>query len=152
MKCPACLDQLTSIKEGAIELNVCTKSCGGIWFDKEELLSFDEETETVSDKILRPLRNKNVIVDHNKKRLCPRCVNSILQKKLYDAQRDFEIDECETCGGLWLDMAELNLVRENNKTQLEQKKSLEDYLAKHQVGNSSQEFPKNIQAVFRLLF
>jgi Zn-finger nucleic acid-binding protein len=51
------------------------------------------------------------VVDHGRKRECPRCPGIKLQRHYYSAARRVQVDECPNCGGYWLDAGELALVR-----------------------------------------
>lgn len=47
MECPACANDLTTTKAGRITVDACEGSCGGIWFDRYELMRVDETDESV---------------------------------------------------------------------------------------------------------
>ena len=107
MKCPACSAPLFEVKSGEVLVDVCKNACGGVWFDAKELDKLDEEQEAVPHQILRPIKNANVAIDFNRKRECPRCAGKALTKSLHDEHYQLELDECQGCGGIWLDKGEL---------------------------------------------
>lgn len=149
MKCPACSGTLMAVSAGSATLNVCLQQCGGIWFDRAELEKFDEHREPIAENLLRAVKNSNVVIDHRKERDCPKCSGQKLAKRHYDSEHNVEIDECESCSGIWLDLGELHVLRMQDKTADERSKIAEDY-AKAHLGKEN--VPKGVKAVFRLLF
>jgi len=55
--------------------------------------------------------SRTATVDPAKRRRCPRCPDSVLMRHFSSATRAVAIDECPTCGGLWLDSGELEQIR-----------------------------------------
>jgi uncharacterized protein len=111
IKCPACFNELTPIEVGAVTVDVC-RGCGGIWFDLFELQRFDEEHETAGEWLMQVGREKQIQVDPQRKRECPRCAGVKLKRHYYSPRRRVEVDECPGCGGYWLDAGELEKIRE----------------------------------------
>lgn len=111
MKCPACFHELTLVRVGGLEVDVCQGGCGGIWFDAFELQRVDEETETAGEPLLHLRHNERLVVDRSRKRECPRCTGVKLHRHFFSAKRRVEIDECPNCAGYWLDAGELKQIR-----------------------------------------
>lgn len=110
MQCPACGNALTEMTVADIVVDVCAGGCGGIWFDRSELEKMDELTESAGSVLLSFERAPDVLVDHVKPRDCPRC-GELLKRRYYTPKRLVEVDECLTCGGFWLDVGELAMIR-----------------------------------------
>ena len=115
MNCPKCRD--TELKRKAVEyhdrsipgpddthkqLEVdCCPSCGGVWFDKDELdRSLDSKAEFPASGAA-----PNPILD-DKVGWCPRC-NVSMAKEPAPSNPKVTVDRCRRCGGLWLDAGEL---------------------------------------------
>ena len=110
--CPACKNKMKKffIKTANISLDICIDGCGGIFFDNQEIKKFDEHNENI-DEILEILSNKTYQpVNENQKRTCPYC-ESIMVKHGTSVKQLVEIDECYTCGGIFLDYKELETMR-----------------------------------------
>jgi uncharacterized protein len=128
MKCPACSSDLSTVMAGEIELDVCEKGCGGIWFDRGELDKFDEKSEFSTHRILELAKQKeNVRIDHNKQKKCPKCENETLARQFFDIENEVEIDLCWECGGIWLDPGEINSIRAQYETYEERSQAVNSY-------------------------
>jgi len=149
MNCPACSGTLTPVNAGNTTLDICLHQCGGIWFDRAELDKFDEHSESIADNIVRAVKNSNAVIDPRKERRCPKCSGQALAKRYHDSQHSVEIDECEACDGIWLDLGELHILRMQDKTTDERNKIVDDY-TKTLFGKEN--LPKGVHAVFKLLF
>ncbi|MCK4781878.1 zf-TFIIB domain-containing protein [Candidatus Parcubacteria bacterium] len=109
MKCPDCGTKLNKVYTKseygtAIELNQCP-SCGGIWFDKWELYPLSREKAKHIDKLnLGKLHHRNPVKQDVK--LCPLCKQKLEVFKDPNLPKDFEIERCLKCGGLWLNQGE----------------------------------------------
>ena len=150
MNCPACASRLSEIQAYGLKVDVCTESCGGVWFDAGELELVDENHERVDSRVLRPLGNQKVAVDRNKQRMCPRCAGTALKRQLEDTLSDLEIDICSDCHGVFLDFGELNVLRKNNSSRDEGARVIDGYLSKYAKDPKS--IPKSLRAVCELLF
>src|ERR1700704_4749649 len=111
MKCPACFNELTQLQIGNLAVDACQGGCGGIWFDAFELQRVDEKQETAGELLLDIQHDARVVVDHARKRECPRCLGIKLQRHFFSAKRQVEVDECPNCAGYWLDAGELAKIR-----------------------------------------
>jgi uncharacterized protein len=149
MKCPACSSELSGVSAGAIQLEVCSHSCGGVWFDAGELEKLDEREECAGKDVLRPMRNQNVVVDRTKPRQCPKCESTTLTKQMHDSQYQIEIDSCPKCSGIWLDLGELEALRSHNSDHNSRQKVIDQYATRAATGSL---VPAKVKAVLRLLF
>ncbi len=43
---------------------------------------------------------------------CPKCPGVVMMRRYYSPKRILEIDDCPSCGGVWLDSGELETLRE----------------------------------------
>jgi len=149
MKCPACGSQLHEHSSGELSVDICSEGCAGIWFDKAELDKCDELTERFAENLLRVLSVSNVVIDRNKDRHCPRCTNQLLVTTLYDSKSRIEIDYCAGCGGHWLDIGELENIRQENQDAADRDAVINDFYAKH--GNDTSASSR-VKAVLKLIF
>ena len=111
MKCPACLNPLSSTTIGKLTVEVCRAGCGGIWFDAFELQQADEPQESTGAWLANLEPDPQLHADTGRKRACPKCEGVNLKRRYFSAKRRFEVDECPGCGGCWLDAGELEKVR-----------------------------------------
>lgn len=111
MKCPACFHELTPFTIGGVTVDACEGGCAGIWFDAFELQRLDEQHEVAGNKVLHLQRNPALMVDHVRKRDCPRCAGMKLKRHFFSAKKHVEVDYCPGCGGYWLDAGELEKIR-----------------------------------------
>lgn len=150
MNCPACSKTLTQKIASGVTLDVCTSGCGGIWFDSGEFEKFDEERETAGVEILRPVRNANTAIDRNRARACPKCTSGNLKKKFYDTQYELQIDQCPLCSGIFLDLGELETIREQNQSAEERKRVIADFYDRAKSENEHAN--KGLKALLGLVF
>jgi Zn-finger nucleic acid-binding protein len=127
MKCPACGNVLQGMTVAEVSVNVCRGGCGGIWFDNHELRKLDEPHDAADEALLDVERNPNIHVDFRKKRHCPKCRNAVLTRRLFNARRRVEIDECPTCAGVGLDYGELGTIRHSDASEQQREKAAEEY-------------------------
>jgi uncharacterized protein len=117
MKCPLCETQLKPVVANGITVDVCEGGCGGIWFDQFELQRFGVPSEPAPDILLNVTRNPGLAIDTTRKRPCPRCVEVMLKRRLYNPKSLVQVDECGGCAGIWLDAGELLKIREELRDQ-----------------------------------
>lgn len=127
LTCTACGHALTEMKVGDILVDVCQGGCGGIWFDNFELRKVDEQHESAGELLLDVECNPDVRVDVSEKRRCPRCPDVIMRRHYFSVKRRVEIDECASCGGVWLDAGELRDIRNLFDSQEERDKAFKAY-------------------------
>lgn len=129
MKCPSCSAALTKVSAGDCELDVCQSGCGGVWFDRNELFKFDENHEFDPTTLLQIAKEKeSVKVDSKKQKSCPTCTGQSLVRQFFDIKREVEFDQCWDCGGVWLDVGEINTVRGQFETHADRTKVANEYV------------------------
>jgi Zn-finger nucleic acid-binding protein len=111
MNCPACSATLKQKTVSALTVDVCEGGCGGIWFDWLELKKVDESQEHLGEALLNIVRDPARKVDRERRRNCPRCGTTVLQRHFFSVKRQVEVDECPKCAGYWLDVGELAKIR-----------------------------------------
>ncbi len=114
IKCPVCNKDLRTITYENQRVDVC-QTCGGIWFDKEELLNVVDgllsknliESESVKEAYeKRAVASKDL---EQPKRYCPRC-KAELEVFNYSYDSNVFLDKCPNCKGVWADRKELRAV------------------------------------------
>ena len=88
---------------------------------------FDEPHESAGAALLDIDRDETIKVDHGKKRDCPKCDQIVMMRHFFSVKKDVGIDECGSCGGIWLDVGELGRIRSLFKTEEEREKAAEEY-------------------------
>ncbi|MBT4762014.1 MAG: zf-TFIIB domain-containing protein [Bdellovibrionaceae bacterium] len=126
MICPACDSKLSEKTFDGIDIDVCDKGCGGLWFDWMELKKFDEPHEATGSEILDIIAQANASPDMDKRHKCPKCEDIVLYRHFFSVKKHVEIDECPTCGGFWLDAGELSALRSLFKNEEDRIKAAED--------------------------
>ena len=129
MNCPACEHELSEVNVGDIKLDVCQGGCGGLWFDNFELQKVDESHEHTGEKLLDIKRNPDVRIDNEMKRQCPRCSDIKMMRHFFTVKQKVTIDECAQCGGVWLDVGELAMIRSLYDSEEDRKKAADVYYA-----------------------
>ena len=127
MKCPACGNMLTLMVAGDVTVNVCENGCGGIWFDWFELDKLDEPHESVGALLLDVKRREDVQIDETRKRMCPKCDDVVMRQHFFSVKKQVILDECPSCGGVWLDVGELGLIRSQFSSDAERQKAADEY-------------------------
>ena len=111
MNCPACGNELVQITVGDITVDACRNGCGGLWFDRFELEKVDESHETAGAELLEITRKPGVTTDPGERLECPRCPDQTMMRHFASVKRQVQVDECPNCGGHWLDLGELAMIR-----------------------------------------
>jgi uncharacterized protein len=128
MNCPVCAATLTPVKAGAITVDVCLGGCGGIWFDNFEIKKFDQPWESEGEMLVTLKKREDLAIDYDQRRTCPHCPGIVMMRHFYSPRRRVEVDECPSCGGMWLDAGELALIREEHASEVEQQRAVQEYL------------------------
>jgi len=104
INCPKCASEelVETLTLGNIPLDVCP-SCSGIWFDKGELEALLKQSQGLPSADLSLLNPKAEGLS------CPRCKSKMSRGGLVNPL--LLVDQCQSCGGTWLDSRELDLVR-----------------------------------------
>ena len=129
LKCPACGEEMEKIfvQSANCYVDICTKGCGGIFFDNREYQKFDEKHESI-DEIKQALEGRQLKeVDKTFKRICPVCGMKMM-KNSTSIKHKIIIDECYGCGGKFLDYQELDEIRNEYATEEERAKDVVEYL------------------------
>ena len=151
MICPVCSNNLTEREANGFRVDVCAEQCGGIWFDATELEKCDSHRDEFPDELIRVRRNANAAIDRNKARSCPHCTATIMDRLYFKADHEFEIDRCPKCDGHWLDLGELEYLRNFSKTREIVEKDLAEFKSKIQESAGSGKASK-LDAIYRLIF
>ena len=112
MKCPACKGPLREKSAGEMVVDICYGGCGGIWFDRRELDRVDARAAATLHTVWRDPQKE---VHLTEPRLCPRCPDQVLNRRFFSESKSVELDQCPTCGGLWLDEGEFSRVHQEMK-------------------------------------
>jgi uncharacterized protein len=129
MECPACGNGLTRMTVGRITVDACEGGCGGIWFDRYELMRVDETDESAGEGLLEIARDPNLRVDLSRRFNCPTCRDVVMMRHFFSAKRQVVVDECPSCGGHWLDPGELRTIRTEYASEDERERAAQAYFA-----------------------
>lgn len=129
MRCPACGRVLGRVTVEGISLDVCRGGCGGIWFDRYELMKVDESRESAGKELLDIERDPALVVDHDKRLSCPKHPGVVMMRHFSSAKRRVTVDECPSCGGYWLDAGELATIRSEFETEEERDRASAQYFS-----------------------
>lgn len=112
LNCPACGKEMKKIymDEQGVYLDVCLDGCGGIYFDNREYQKFDEYHEDISPLVEVYKGKKFEEVSDSEQRICPKCKNKMV-KHYSSSKYEIQIDDCYSCGGIFLDYSELDRIR-----------------------------------------
>ena len=115
IECPACGEPMKKIfiPSAGINVDICSESCGGLFFDNQELQKFNKIADDISE-IKKVLEGKSFIpVDESQTRICPSCGKPMVKTSIKGL--GVQIDTCYTCGGIFLDNGELDIIRERTR-------------------------------------
>ncbi|MEW5820562.1 MAG: zf-TFIIB domain-containing protein [Cyanobacteriota bacterium] len=120
LTCPSCKVEMKQETVNDIELDVCDRSCKGVWFDQGEL----EQIIEVKNKILSDNINQhfNSSGGDETDKVCPRC-NINLYYKHWNYDSDLHFLFCNSCRGLFININEFSKIKAVKK-QLEQEGKL----------------------------
>jgi len=107
LHCPICHANLIQSTEDDLVLDICQDGCGGIWFDNHELQQvIDSACNLEINEPSTNTTNSSTHVVSEQKHPCPKCEGIYMLRHLFKGS-NVEIDECPSCGGIWLDQGEL---------------------------------------------
>lgn len=129
MRCPACGNELSRMTVEGIDLDVCVGGCGGIWFDRYELMKVDEAHESAGEALLHIERSPGVSIDHERRTSCPKHPGVVMMRHFSSVKREVTVDECPSCGGFWLDVGELAAIRSEFATEEEREQAAAQYFS-----------------------
>lgn len=118
MLCPNCQTETKEVKLDSLNPGFVIKIdqcpfCGGIWFDQYELFQIPENEASKIDKVNEPLLKENLSLVRNL--FCPKDGSRLMLLEDYNIPRDLHIDQCPTCGGIWLNKGEFIKYKEGIK-------------------------------------
>lgn len=122
IRCPACGNKMKKvfIPSAGVNVDICVDGCGGIYFDRKEIQHFQNGNNKSYNEIKKELSGKIFTpVNQNETRVCPVCAAKMVKTKIQGL--NVEIDTCYSCGGIFLDNGELELIRESMKKTSYQK-------------------------------
>lgn len=103
MTCPKCRREMQEILSEGVPIDFCT-ACRGSFLDKGEHVAFAGYPEAFREAIeAGPNEAKSSAF------ACPRCGGRM--RAGWVLARDFEIDRCDGCGGVWFDSKELSRLK-----------------------------------------
>lgn len=109
--CPDCKSSLDSRVFDGITIDAC-QGCAGIFFDSGEVGQVKAKGLALLQEIedaIAPTVEVTQAVDGL--RLCP-CCNTGMHKFRYQYSSNIVLDECEKCGGIWVQDGELKRIKE----------------------------------------
>ena len=113
MKCPVCkTKRCVSVElEENLKAASCV-TCGGYWISRQNYSAWvKRHGDTIPEK---PFSEVEFDVDDvQDAKLCPNCDRILLKYKVGHGL-DFFVDNCPSCGGIWLDKNEWNALHEKN--------------------------------------
>lgn len=129
MNCPVCSNLLMRMEAGRITVDVCEGGCGGIWFDRYELMRVDESDESAGESLLETARDPDLEINLARRLHCPRCPEMVMVRHFFSSKRRVVVDECPNCGGHWIDPGELRDIREEYASEEERKRAASRYFS-----------------------
>ncbi len=114
MKCPKCHNANMNLKEIADGLKVSEcEQCSGIWIKASNYWTWLKLHGT-------PLPEKDIseglklnVKESSEIKICPDCQH-FLTRRLVGHGLNFHVDRCATCGGIWLDKNEWDMLASRN--------------------------------------
>ena len=146
--CPACGKKMHKVfmTEQNLNLDVCLDGCGGIYFDNREFKKFDESFEDITP-LTNAYQGKTFNeVDDNELRVCPVCGTKMV-KHFSSSKQEVQVDECYSCGGIFLDYNELDAIRAEYTTELNRDLDAMKNLYYH-VGDELRESNENHSKIY----
>ena len=99
MICPKCNTAMSPMTMVGTTIDICPM-CNGCWLDSEELTQLTRSRGTNAVRLEVVNKKPHALV-------CPRCRKATLLEGQHHLRPDFFIDQCDRCGGIWLDRGEL---------------------------------------------
>jgi Zn-finger nucleic acid-binding protein len=125
MKCPACESELTEHKVSGVQVNVCSGSCGGLWFHLTQARKLERLKPGAGSALLHFEKADGVKIYRGAEHPCPQCKTTLLYRHFFSKKHDTEVNQCAKCSGFWIDVG--GLAKIMNSSQEERKKLLEKY-------------------------
>jgi Zn-finger nucleic acid-binding protein len=115
MQCPGCHATLRTVDYEGIKIESCP-ACEGEWLDAGELKHIAQAREVRFDEAERravaaAVKITPVKVErHDRDLRCPKCAGQT-DARNYGGDTGILIDQCTTCGGIWVDVGELEKIQ-----------------------------------------
>jgi Zn-finger nucleic acid-binding protein len=114
MKCPVCKSSyLHSLETEELPQRLVCDDCGGIWIKAFQYWKWLEAHGANLPERPSEESTKLPVADSTKAKLCPEC-GHILTRRMVGHGIDFQIDRCGTCGGIWFDKNEWEILKSRN--------------------------------------
>lgn len=128
MKCPVCGMRMVEKDFGGVLVDVCADGCKGMWFDWLEMSKLDEKNEGYGAALHEALKYPRINNEDRPPLKCPTC-GIKMKTHRFKLNQQVNIDECYSCGRMFLDSGELKDIREKSMTDQENDEYLEKLLA-----------------------
>jgi len=136
LNCPACANELTSQTISPLTLHTCDGGCGGLWIewiDAETVEELQGPAPTSFTICKGDIRQTNPALQYR----CPQCVSLVMNRRYVHILDDVLVDECPSCGGIWLNADEVDEVRDQFAQELPDS-ALEDAELQDTEGDAAQ--------------
>ncbi|MDN5924576.1 MAG: zf-TFIIB domain-containing protein [Xanthomonadales bacterium] len=127
MDCPVCNKTMSDEDFGGVQVQVCATGCKSIWFDNQELVKLDASNEGVGQALKNALAAPRSNDAHRAALHCPKCQVPMVAHK-YEGEKEVNVDECYTCGGMLVDSGELKVIRDHHMSETEESTYLDKLL------------------------
>lgn len=107
MNCPACNNELKTLAVAGVKVLACADSCGGLWFEWNEIKKLKDRNPAAGEALLHVERAEGVHVFRDIQHPCPKCIQTLLYRHCFNRRFRYEIDQCAKCGGFWVDVGAL---------------------------------------------
>ncbi len=121
MKCPACENELTEHKVSGVQVNICSGSCGGLWFNLTQTRKIEYLKSGAGSALLHFELADGVKTYRGAEHPCPQCKTTLLYRHFFSKKHDTEVNQCAKCSGFWVDVGGLVKIMESSR---EDKKEL----------------------------
>ena len=120
MNCPSCNNELKALAVTGVRVLACAGSCGGLWFERNQLKKLKNRNTGAGAELLRVERAEGVHVFRDVQHPCPHCIHSLLYRHWFSRKFHYEVDQCAKCGGFWIDVGALARLSPQSPAEAEQ--------------------------------
>ena len=117
MNCPACHHELKLLQVTGVKTHACEGSCGGLWFEWNEIKKLKDRNPAAGAELLRVERADGVHVFRDIQHPCPHCIHTLLYRHCFSREFNYEVDQCAKCAGFWIDAGVLSDLSKESPTQ-----------------------------------
>jgi Zn-finger nucleic acid-binding protein len=133
VKCPRTNTPLNKVNVGKVPVYVSEK-CGGVFLEHQTLKLFESSQLERGKALAKHLKKfKTELIDLKQRVTCPCCPDTVMLRRFYSPLHVVEIDECPSCGGIWLDSGELSKLQSLMLNEKEKAVLRAKLLDEHQV-------------------